>query len=239
MRLDKYLADMDRGTRSELKRIIRKGRVQVNGTVVKDPGFALDETTADVLLDGEPVVYQKNAYILMNKPAGVVSATKDPQETTVLDLLGETVRRDLFPVGRLDKDTEGLLLLTNDGALAHRLLSPKKHVDKVYFAKLDGPLSEDAVRLIEEGIEIRDEEPFRALPAKISLSEDRTEARLTIREGKFHQVKRMFAAAGRKVLYLKRLSMGPLSLDAELHPGEWRYLTGEEKEMLILPPQGP
>ncbi len=232
MRLDKYLADMDCGTRSEVKKLIRKGRIKVDGVTVTDPGFPVHEEEASVLFDGERVLYQKYLYILLHKPAGVVSATRDMHETTVLDLLGDAARPDLFPVGRLDKDTEGLLLLTNDGALAHRLLSPRRHVDKVYFAKLDGPLSEDGALHITSGIEINDEEPFRAMPADLTLSEDRTEARLTIREGKYHQVKRMFAAAGRRFLYLKRLSMGPLCLDPALQPGDWRYLTKEETDLL-------
>ena len=269
MRLDKYLADMGRGTRSELKKIIRKGRVTVDGLIIKDPAFSVTPQS-EVTLDGAAIRYEAMVYIMLNKPAGVVSATKDPRERTVLDLLGGSdgtaawdrsadsdeaaaparpdgfgLRRDLFPVGRLDKDTEGLLLLTNDGELAHRLLSPKRHVDKTYLAVLDREIGEHEIRLFAEGLIIDDEEPFTALPAAlrpldkaetqfyddVSIPSDvpgGARVLVTIQEGKYHQVKRMFAVTGRQVLYLKRLSMGPLQLDKSLKSGEWRPLTEGE-----------
>ena len=230
MRLDKYLADMGRGTRSELKKAIRKGRVRVGGNVVTDPGYSID-ASSDVAFDGEPVVYQETVRIMLNKPAGVITATSDPSQKTVMDLVAAE-RKDLFPVGRLDRDTEGLLLLTNDGELAHRLLSPRRHVDKVYHAVLDGPVTEKEVRLFHDGLLIEDDDPFRAMPAELEILNNGTEVLVTLREGKYHQVKRMFAAVGRKVLKLKRLSMGPLSLDPELGNGEWRLLTDAETAAL-------
>ena len=169
---------------------------------------------------------------MLNKPAGVVSATEDKNDSTVLDLIDEKQRKDLFPVGRLDKDTEGLLLITNDGELAHQLLSPKKHVDKVYFARIDGKVTEEDVRRFAEGLEIGEEKPTLPAHLEILKREEISEIRLTIREGKFHQVKRMLAARGAPVLYLKRLSMGPLTLDAELPIGGWRELTAEETASL-------
>ncbi len=230
MRLDKYLADMGRGTRSELKKAIRKGRVRVDGTIVTDPGYAV-ETSSSVSFDGEPVVYQETVWLMLNKPAGVITAANDSSQKTVMDLV-VTDRKDLFPVGRLDRDTEGLLLLTNDGDLAHRLLSPRRYVDKVYHAVLDGPVPDKEAQLFREGLRIEDDDPFTALPADLEILSNGTEALVTLREGKYHQVKRMFAAVGRKVLKLKRLSMGPLKLDPELKSGEWRPLTGAEIDAL-------
>ena len=230
MRLDKYLSDMGKGTRSELKKAIRKGRVRVDGTIVTDPGYAV-ETSSSVSFDGEPVVYQETVWLMLNKPAGVITATNDSSQKTVMDLV-VTDRKDLFPVGRLDRDTEGLLLLTNDGDLAHRLLSPRRHVDKVYHAVLDGPVTEKEAQLFREGLRIEDDDPFTALSADLEILDDGTEVLVTLREGKYHQVKRMFAAVGRKVLKLKRLSMGPLKLDPELKSGEWRPLTGAEIDAL-------
>ncbi len=230
MRLDKYLADMGRGTRSELKKAIRKGRVRVDGTIVTDPGYAV-ETSSSVSFDGEPVVYQETVWLMLNKPAGVITAANDSSQKTVMDLV-VTDRKDLFPVGRLDRDTEGLLLLTNDGDLAHRLLSPRRHVDKVYHAVLDGPVTDKEAQLFLEGLRIEDDDPFTALPADLEILSNGMEALVTLREGKYHQVKRMFAAVGRKVLKLKRLSMGPLKLDPELKSGEWRPLTGAEIDAL-------
>ena len=165
-------------------------------------------------------------------PAGVVSAREDKNESTVLDLIDEKQRKDLFPVGRLDKDTEGLLLITNDGELAHQLLSPKKHVDKVYFARIDGKVTEEDVRRFAEGLEIGEEKPTLPAYLEILKSEEISEIRLTIREGKFHQVKRMFHAVGKEVIYLKRLQMGSLVLDPRLALGEYRELTGQELEAL-------
>ena len=232
IRLDKYLADMGMGTRSELKKMIRSGRVQIDGIPAKKPEEKVDIESQSVTLDGKPVVYQTMEYYMLHKPAGVVSATKDKKEKTVLDLIDGQKRKDLFPVGRLDKDTEGLLLITNDGDLAHRLLAPGKHVDKVYFARIDGKVTEDDAKCFAEGVDIGDED--LTLPAKLEIlvSADESEILLTIQEGRFHQVKRMFEAVGKKVTYLKRISMGSLVLDENLKKGEYRPLTKEELEKL-------
>ena len=230
MRLDKYLADMGAGTRSGLKKAIRAGRVTVNGEPAKDPGAQVSPED-EVRMDGERIAYEQYVYYMLHKPAGVVSATRDPRERTVIDLIDERGRRDLFPVGRLDRDTEGLLIITNDGDLAHRLLSPKKHVDKVYFARLDKPVGEEEKRLFAQGLKV--DEDFTAMPADLEILEPANEVKITIREGKFHQVKRMFEAVGREILYLKRLSMGPLCLDESLPAGEYRRLTEEEESAII------
>ncbi len=261
-RLDKYLADMKAGSRSEVKVMIRKGRVSVNGVIVCDAGYKVLKNDA-VLLDGKSFEYTSVEYIMLNKPAGILSATKDKKQKTVLDLVCDARRKDLFPVGRLDRDTEGLLLLTNDGALAHGLLSPKKHVDKVYFARVYGKVTECEVLKFQQGLLLKQDlfsesgKEFFSLPAKmeilgfqadtlkedIDLTENEhkfnrpdrgiSEVRLTIQEGKFHQVKRMFEAVGMKVLYLKRLSMGNLLLDETLAPGEYRSLTEAEIKALF------
>jgi len=230
MRLDKYLSDMGAGTRSELKKEIRKSGAVVDGTIVKDPGFSVSESSA-VVFRGSEVAYEEYVYYMLNKPAGIISASEDGREETVVDLISEPKRRDLFPVGRLDRDTEGLLLITNDGALSHRLLSPKHHVDKVYYVKVSGILTENDAELFRDGLVLTD--GLECLPAELeilSVSDDDyvSEAEITIREGKFHQVKRMFASIGSEVIYLKRLSMGPISLDPDLAPGEYRRLTTEE-----------
>lgn len=230
MRLDKFLSDMGVGSRSELKRSIRKGLVTVDGQVQKDPGADVD-TTSEISFDGNPVRYQSFEYYMMNKPAGVISASEDKRQKTVLDLMDSRKRKDLFPAGRLDRDTEGLLLITNDGQLAHRLLSPKHHVDKCYFVRVSGALGEEDVQRFADGIPY--DEALTAMPAKLRILESGTDfstAETTIQEGKFHQIKKMFAALGngREVVYLKRLSMGPLTLDPDLAPGEYRALTEEE-----------
>lgn len=236
MRLDKYLSDMGAGTRSELKKDIRKGCVSVDGIIVKDPGFNVSPSS-HVIFKGHPVAYDEFVYYMLNKPEGVISASDDVREPTVIDLISEPKRKDLFPVGRLDRDTEGLLLITNDGALAHRLLSPKHHVDKVYYVKVSGILNDSDIELFRDGLVLPD--GLQCLPADLKLlsasdEEYTTEAEITIREGKFHQVKRMFAAVGAEVVYLKRLSMGPLSLDPGLAPGEYRRLTPEEMAALEI-----
>jgi len=236
MRLDKYLSDMGAGTRSELKKEIRKSGAVVDGTVVKDPGFSVSESS-NVIFRGSEVAYEEYVYYMLNKPAGIISASEDGREETVVDLISEPKRRDLFPVGRLDRDTEGLLLITNDGALSHRLLSPKHHVDKVYYVKVSGILTESDAELFRDGLVLTD--GLECLPADLeilSVSDDDyvSEAEITIREGKFHQVKRMFASIGSEVIYLKRLSMGPISLDPGLAPGEYRRLTPEELTVLEL-----
>lgn len=204
----------------------------VNGAPARRPEDKIDTEKDSVVFRGSPLGYTEYEYFMLNKPAGVVSATEDRTERTVLDLIDARQRKDLFPVGRLDKDTEGLLLVTNDGGMAHRLLSPKKHVDKVYYAKVAGRITEEHVRLFAEGVDIGDEKP--TLPAELTVlsSGEISEIELVIREGRFHQVKRMFQAAGGEVIYLKRLRMGSLVLDRELQPGEYRKLTEEEVRAL-------
>lgn len=232
LRLDKFLADMGIGKRSELKKAIKSGIVKVDGKPVKDPGTIVTPDN-EIMYGGRVIVYEQYVYYMMNKPAGVISATEDPRQETVLDLLGPEQRKGIFPCGRLDKDTEGLLLLTNDGDLAHRLLSPKHHVDKVYYAEIDGEVTEDDIELFKNGLVVDDE--LTAMPAELVILESgkTSKIELTIREGKFHQVKRMFQAVGKEVTYLKRLSMGPLVLDEDLEPGEYRVLTEDELEALM------
>lgn len=235
IRLDKYLADMGCGTRQEVKKFIRSGQVSVDGIVVKKPETKVEQTVQEVFLNGEKVGYESFEYYMLNKPAGVISATEDQGCQAVVDLIKDKKRKDLFPVGRLDKDTEGLLLITNDGALAHRLLSPKKHVDKCYFARICGKVTEEDVRSFEKGVNIgSQEQPEITMPGKLEIitSDDISKIRLTIQEGKFHQVKRMFQAVGKEVIYLKRLRMGTLILDENLGIGEYRPLTKEELEKL-------
>lgn len=228
LRLDKYLADMGIGTRSEIKVWIRKGRVKINNTMCLKPEQKVNAASDEICFDDKRINYTDFVYYMLHKPAGVVSATMDNLSKTVLDLITDKQGKDLFPVGRLDKDTEGLLLITNDGELAHRLLSPKKHVDKVYFAKVRGIVTSKDQQAFLEGIDIGEEKPM--LPADLTIlsSGDISEIELTIREGKFHQVKRMFEAVDKEVIYLKRLSMGGLVLDPSLVPGEYRLLTEEE-----------
>jgi len=227
IRIDKFLSDMNMGTRSEIKELIRKGRVKINGNPCAKPDEKVDTGTDTVSLDGQLIPYEKYIYLMLNKPAGVVSATKDTREKTVTDLIKNS-RKDIFPVGRLDKDTEGLLILTNDGLLAHNLLSPKKEVDKVYYARVEGRVTEKDAKAFLSGISIGEGEI--CLPAKLEIlsSGEISEVRLTIQEGKFHQVKRMFEAVGKKVIYLKRISMGGLMLDPALKPGDYRSLTDDE-----------
>ena len=210
IRLDKYLADMQVGTRSEVKELIRKKRVTVNDNIVTKPELKINTDGDSVNVDGNAVGYHEYEYFMLNKPAGVVSATDDNTCTTVIDLIKTKNRKDLFPVGRLDKDTEGLLIITNDGAMAHDLLSPKKHVDKTYYSKVKGKIKDTAVKQFAKS----------------------GHARLTISEGKFHQVKRMFTAIGSEVLFLKRITFGSLSLDESLKTGEYRTLTKEEISLL-------
>ena len=212
--------------------MVRQGRVLVDGKPAPAADMKVDPQTAVILLDGEPLGYEKFTYVMLHKPAGVLTATEDRRQETVLDLLPpELRRRALSPVGRLDKDTEGLLLLTNDGQLAHRLLSPKSHVDKVYYARVDGALEPGDIAAFAAGMTLGD--GLECLPAGLEILSP-TEALVTLREGKFHQVKRMLAARGKPVLYLKRLSMGRLRLDPALAPGAWRMLTEEERSALNL-----
>lgn len=258
LRLDKYLTELGIGTRSEVKKLIKAKQITVNGASAVTPETKVNEQMDEVRFRGKKLTYASYEYYLFHKPAGCVSATEDRMHRTVMDYLTDTVRSDLFPVGRLDIDTEGLLLVTNDGALAHELLSPAKHVAKTYYARVAGKVTKEDVNLFEKGIDIGEDKLTK--PAKLVilsnntsfigenagnfLPEDRTqdgkngilipedgilsEIELTITEGKFHQVKRMFEAVGKKVVYLKRLSMGPLVLPKELAPGEYRALTGEE-----------
>lgn len=229
IRLDKYLADMGIGTRSQVKDIIKKGKININGVVVKDSNQKIDSDKDMVYVDGNPMFYEEFEYYMLHKPAGVISASSDKRVQTVVDLITDKKRDDLFPVGRLDKDTEGLLLITNDGELCHNLLSPKKHVDKVYYVELDKPLSDEAAREVCTGVYI--EEGVKSLPARLErISEDKVN--LTIHEGKFHQVKKMFHSVGCEVTYLKRLSMGSLKLDESLEKGQYRKLTDEELSAL-------
>lgn len=231
MRLDKFLADAGRGTRSEIKSLIKRGRVFVNGEQAKKPEMKIEPGADEIICDGESIGYQQNYYYMLNKPAGVVSATEDGYCQTVLDILEAPVKKNLFPVGRLDKDTEGLLLITDDGELAHQLLSPKKHVGKVYYARIAGKVSDEDIEAFRKGLSLGE---FETLPAELTIikQSEISEIELLIYEGKFHQVKRMFQAVGKEVIYLKRLSMGSLKLDETLAPGESRPLTKEEIEGL-------
>ena len=234
MRLDKFLADMGIGKRSDIRKEIRAGRVSVGREILRDPGAHVGEGDA-VFYKGEPVRYETFVYYMLNKPAGVITATEDKRQETVLDLIGEQKRKDLFPVGRLDRDTEGLLLITNDGDLAHRLLSPRHHVDKTYLVQTDAPVTEEDIRVFAEGFRV--DEELTALPAKLRLLPEQGPdwSEVTIREGKFHQIKRMYKARGMTVLYLKRLSMGTLTLDDQLETGAYRRLTDDEiRELMTL-----
>ncbi|ANU11457.1 RNA pseudouridine synthase ytzF [Planococcus antarcticus DSM 14505] len=229
MRLDKFLSNMGFGSRKEVKILLKKKAVEVNGEIVRDPKVHVDEHVDQVLVGGEAVVYIEFIYLLMNKPQDVISATEDKYDQTVIDLLAQQEQHfDPFPVGRLDKDTEGFLLLTNDGKLAHELLSPKKHVDKTYYALVEGVVTEEDAEAFKKGVALDD--GYVTKPASLNIIESATVSKieLTITEGKFHQVKRMFESVGKRVVYLKRLSMGPLSLDPELGLGEYRHLTEEE-----------
>ena len=235
IRLDKYLADMKAGTRSEVKEYIRKGRVQVDEITVKKPEQKVDIMTQKVFLDGRMISYVTMEYYMLNKPAGVVSAVSDKDFKTVVELITDNKRKDLFPVGRLDKDTEGLLIIANDGDMAHRLLSPKHHIDKTYYVVAKGSIDNKYIDEFKNGLVV--DKDFTAMPAKLEIlkynnQDDTTFLNITIQEGKFHQIKRMFKAAGSEVLYLKRLSMGQLQLDETLEPGMFRPLTGSEINLL-------
>lgn len=233
MRIDKLLANLGYGSRKEVKSLLKDGEVRVNDVVVKDPKVHVDPKKDLVTFNGETIKYTEFIYLMMNKPPGVLSATEDKTGETVIDLLAmDDQVYEPFPVGRLDKDTEGLLLITNNGQLAHRLLSPKKHVSKTYFAVVDGEVTERDVTAFQNGVILDDGYETKPGVLKILKSGIRSDIELTITEGKFHQVKRMFEAVGKQVVYLKRLSMGPLELDETLELGEYRELTDEEVEML-------
>ena len=236
MRLDKYLVSCAVGSRTEVKNFLKSGRVTVNGKKKKSAKLQINEETDDICFDGQKLTYEEFVYYMMNKPQGVISATEDPKHKTVLDLLDDLARsKEVFPVGRLDIDTHGLLLLTNDGQLAHALLSPKRHVDKTYLAQVDGIMTDEDIETFAKGIPLKD---FTCQPARLELvsidpEKNQSQIRVTIAEGKFHQVKRMVAYCGKEVVNLKRLTMGTLTLDENLKRGEWRRLTKEELEGLL------
>ena len=231
-RLDKIIASTGKFSRREVKALVRQGLVLVDGRLAASAEEKADPETTEIMVNGELLTYRQYTWVMLNKPAGYLSATEDGRGKTVLDLLPEELQRqNLFPVGRLDKDTEGLLLLTNEGGLAHDLLSPRHHVDKVYYVRTAGTLTEEDCRAFAEGMALSD---FRCLPAELEILSAGTEseALVTLREGKFHQVKRMLAQRGKPVLYLKRVKMGNLTLDPALARGEYRYLTEEELQAL-------
>ena len=237
MRLDKFLANSGIGTRKEVKIILKKGKITVNEKIVKDAKIQIDEIKDNVKIEGEKITYKPFVYIMMNKPSGVISATEDGKHKTVIDLLCEKYKNyKVFPVGRLDIDTEGLLLLTNDGVLAHNLLSPKKHVDKKYYVELKEPLTIEKKKILENGIKL--EENFVTKKAKIEIIDKDEDIEvnsvfITISEGKFHQVKRMFKFVENEVLYLKRVKMGKLLLPEDLKLGEYRELSEEEMNLIL------
>ena len=236
MRLDKYLVACAIGSRTEVKNFLKSGRVTVNGKKEKSAKQQIDEVIDEICFDGQKLDYEEFIYYMMNKPKGVISATEDPIHKTVLDLLDDYAHaKEVFPVGRLDIDTHGLLLLTNDGQLAHALLSPKRHVDKTYLAQVDGIMTQEDLETFAKGIPLKD---FTCQPAKLELvsldrEKNKSLVRVTIAEGKFHQVKRMVAYCGKEVVDLQRLTMGTLTLDENLKRGEWRRLTKEELEGLL------
>lgn len=238
-RLDKILANLGYGSRKEIKALVKAGEVEIGGEVVKDSSFKVEPDKCIIKVSGEEINYREYIYLMMNKPAGVISATFDKYDETVIDLLDyEDSVFNPFPVGRLDKDTEGLLLITNDGELNHRLTSPKWHVNKIYYAEIDKKVDEEDIKAFQEGIVIDD--GYKCLPAKLEIinaDENGSEVYVTIQEGKFHQVKRMFEAVEKEVVYLKRIKMGNLDLDDSLELGEYRELTEEEllslKENLV------
>lgn len=232
-RLDKVLSNYGFGSRKELKAAFKAGQVQVDGVIAKDPGMHVDPESSEIIINGEKLNYKKYIYIMLNKPQGVISATEDKIHKTVLDLVPQEYEHfELFPAGRLDIDTEGLVLLTNDGELAHDILAPKKHVPKKYYAKIAGRVNEDDVKSFSEGVVLED--GYKSLPAKLEIisSGEVSEIEITIVEGKFHQIKRMFEAVDKKVVYLKRLQMGGLRLDESLRLGELRELKDGEIELL-------
>ena len=235
MRLDKFLSHMGYGTRKEVKILVKSKAIQVNEVVVKDSAMHVNELKDEVMVYGEVVEYREFIYLMMNKPPGVVSATEDSRDQTVIDLLDDDVRHfEPYPVGRLDKDTVGLLLLTNDGALTHRLLSPNKDVPKVYFAKVEGVVDASDIAAFSTGVILDDGYHTKPGILKILKSDSVSEIELSITEGKFHQVKRMFESVGKTVIYLKRLSMGALLLDESLPEGSYRELTVEEYNQIQL-----
>lgn len=232
-RLDKVIASTGRFSRREVKLLVRQGRVLVDGIPARSAEDKVDAEQVEIAVNGEVLTYRRFTWVMLNKPAGYLSATEDGRGATVLDLLPEELQRQgLFPVGRLDKDTEGLLLLTNEGGVAHDLLSPRHHVDKVYYARTDGRLTEEDCRAFEAGMTLADGLVCQSAGLEILTAGEESEALVTLREGKFHQVKRMLAARGKPVLYLERVKMGNLTLDPALSRGEFRFLTEEELSAL-------
>lgn len=233
MRIDKLIANLGYGSRKEVKKILKNGSVTVNGKTVKDAKVHVDTGNDSIMILGEEIHYKEFIYLMMNKPPGVISATEDSRDETVVDLLAHAdMVYTPFPVGRLDKDTEGFLLLTNDGQLAHQLLSPKKNVPKTYFAVINTEVTAEDVEEFKKGVTLDDGYHTKPGELKVLKSGLRSDIELTITEGKFHQVKRMFEAVGKKVIYLKRISMGPLKLDDSLSLGEYRELSEEEINLL-------
>lgn len=232
-RLDKILSNMGYGSRKDVQKIIKEGRVKVNDHIITKKDFKVDPYEDIITVDGNEVIYREYIYIMMNKPQGVVSSTNDPMNKTVLDIIDERyLIFNPFPVGRLDKDTEGLLLLTNDGKLAHEMLSPKKGVEKTYYVEIYGVVEKKHKEYFKQGIILDD--GYKTLPAELEILESNiySKAKLSIKEGKYHQIKRMFEAINMEVVYLKRISMGLLKLDETLNPGEYRELTEEEIHLL-------
>ncbi|MFA7572611.1 MAG: pseudouridine synthase [Lutispora sp.] len=232
-RLDKILANMGFGSRKEVKKLIKSGAVQIDGNITTDAESKVDPEKQAIKVNGTLINYRKYVYLIMNKPQGVITATEDSRSSTVLDLIDEEyLCFDISPVGRLDKNTEGLLILTNDGEMNHSLTSPKKGVDKVYYAEVSGRVNSKDIKLFKRGITLKD--GYKALPADLEIIEesDISKIKVTVREGKYHQVRRMFEAVSKKVIFLKRLSMGSLELDEDLEPGEYRELTEREIEEL-------
>ncbi|WP_297423310.1 pseudouridine synthase [Clostridium sp.] len=233
-RLDKVISNLGYGSRKDVKSFAKKGIIEVDGVIIKDSGFLVDPEKSVIKVNGEEILYRKYIYLMMNKPDGVISATHDNKDETVIDLLNlEHQVFEPFPVGRLDKDTVGLLLLTNDGELNHRLISPKWHVDKVYYAEINKKVDENDIKAFKNGITLDD--GYKCLEAKLEIlssSDEGSEVRITIQEGKYHQVKRMFEAVEKKVMYLKREEFGGLLLDPDLEEGEYRELTNEELSLL-------
>lgn len=257
VRLDKHLVEASVASRSQVKELIKKGRISVNGNNKLKPEQKIDNEKDKVFFDGKEIILKRYEYFMLNKPAGVISASRDKKAKTVVDLIKDKTRADLFPIGRLDKDTHGLLIISNDGDLAHKMLSPKKHVEKTYFLKARGIINKEAIKLFNEGVVLKDSSKedgfFKTLPAKLEILETRKESldyleedsremmhfegkltlcRITIKEGKYHQIKKMFKSIDSEVLYLQRISMGNLVLDPELKEGDYRELTDKELEDL-------
>lgn len=233
IRIDKLLCEMQIGSRREIKEYAKKGRIKVNESVVKNTDLKVNPEVDKVFVDNRKIEFARFEYFMMNKPQGVISATKDEKDMTVVDLIKDNLRGDLFPVGRLDKDTEGLMVITNDGEMAHRILSPAKHISKTYFAKIDGVVTEEDVMKFSKGITLLDGTVTKPASLVILKTDGNTsEIEVKIYEGKYHQIKRMFAACGKHVIYLKRLAMGGLMLDDSLKTGEYRRMTDEELKRL-------